>query len=280
MIKHLVIGIFTCLCCSLRLPRRYFLTMQRFLTRIVSRLWLHEPVTTAMSSESQIHTHSRRKMVVGLGNPGMEGTRHSVGMAVVDALAAHLGLGERWCGDRQLRGEVLVADAHHLVLLRPRVLMNINGVAVAKAANKYGVQPEDILLVHDELDKPLGKVAIKHGGSARGHNGVRSCMDCLRTDVMPRLRVGIGRPAGKTSVERHVLGRFSAEERKVLDSVLVQSVNILMSQLRDQDEKQCSSPSSTAGGRQAKVASIEPQQIQMCPANTKEQPSKTKAVET
>ncbi|XP_077570546.1 peptidyl-tRNA hydrolase isoform X3 [Stigmatopora nigra] len=105
--------------------------------------------------------------VVGLGNPGMEGTRHCVGIQVVCALAAHLGLAEHWRSDRQLCGEVNVVDARCLVLLRPQVLMNVNGVAVAKAASKYGVQPEDILLVHDEMDKPLGKVAIKHGGSAR-----------------------------------------------------------------------------------------------------------------
>ncbi|XP_077416858.1 peptidyl-tRNA hydrolase [Vanacampus margaritifer] len=261
MIKRLLVGIFTCLCFTLRQPRRYFLTMQRFLTRTVSRLWLCEPVAAAMSSETQVHTQGRRRMVVGLGNPGMEGTRHNVGMAVLGALAAHLGLGERWRSDRQLCGEVLVADARRLVLLRPRVLMNINGVAVAKAASKYGIQPEDILLVHDEMDKPLGKVAIKHGGSARGHNGVRSCMDCLRTDVMLRLRVGIGRPAGKMSVERHVLGRFGAEERNALDSVLVQSVDILMAQLQDQEEERCSSSSSPAGGKQAKVANMEPLQI-------------------
>ncbi|XP_019740218.1 peptidyl-tRNA hydrolase [Hippocampus comes] len=254
MIKRLLVGILTCLCCTFRPPRRYFLTMRRFLTRMVSRLWLCEPVAVAMSSETPVRAQGRRRMVVGLGNPGMEGTRHSVGMAVVGALAVRLGLGERWRRDRQLNGEVLEADMHHLVLLRPRVLMNVNGVAVAKAASKYGVRPEDILLVHDELDKPLGKVGIKHGGSARGHNGVRSCMDCLHTDVMPRLRVGIGRPTGKTSVERHVLGRFGAEETKVLDLVLVQSVNVLMAQLGEQEEEErrSSSPSQT------KVASVDP----------------------
>uniref|UniRef100_A0A4W6CS46 peptidyl-tRNA hydrolase n=1 Tax=Lates calcarifer TaxID=8187 RepID=A0A4W6CS46_LATCA len=168
--------------------------------------------------------------VVGLGNPGMEGTRHSIGMAVLGALAARLGVADRWRGDKHVSGEVIVSEVQHthVVLLRPRLLMNINGVSVAKAGE---LTPEDILLVHDELDKPLGKIAVKHGGSARGHNGVRSCVDCLQTDVMPRLRVGIGRPAGKTSVERHVLGRFSSEEQKVLDSVLVQSVDVLLSHI-------------------------------------------------
>uniref|UniRef100_A0A4W6CS55 peptidyl-tRNA hydrolase n=1 Tax=Lates calcarifer TaxID=8187 RepID=A0A4W6CS55_LATCA len=193
-------------------------------------------------------TFSESVLVVGLGNPGMEGTRHSIGMAVLGALAARLGVADRWRGDKHVSGEVIVSEVQHthVVLLRPRLLMNINGVSVAKAGE---LTPEDILLVHDELDKPLGKIAVKHGGSARGHNGVRSCVDCLQTDVMPRLRVGIGRPAGKTSVERHVLGRFSSEEQKVLDSVLVQSVDVLLSQLSQQQDPQ--SPSSPAEGRRA-----------------------------
>ncbi|XP_074495582.1 peptidyl-tRNA hydrolase [Sebastes fasciatus] len=227
-----------------------FGTMRRLLTRVIQGVWLREPFTPAMGVEAEIHTQGRRRLVVGLGNPGMEGTRHSVGMAVLGALAARLGVADRWRGDKHVSGEVIMSEVQqtHVVLLRPRLLMNINGVSVAKAAGKYGVKPEDILLVHDELDKPLGKMVIKHGGSARGHNGVRSCVDCLQTDVMPRLRVGIGRPTGKTSVERYVLGRFSSEEKKVLDSVLVQSVDLLLSQLSQQDS-QC--PSSPAGGSRA-----------------------------
>ncbi|XP_038559773.1 LOW QUALITY PROTEIN: probable peptidyl-tRNA hydrolase [Micropterus salmoides] len=241
------------LCCYLLLFFKKllnFVTMRRLLTRVINRVLLSELFTPAMGIEAEIHTQGRRKLVVGLGNPGMESTRHSVGMAVLGALASRLGADDRWRSDKHVSGEVIVSEVQHthVVLLRPRLLMNVNGVSVAKAAGKYGIKPEDILLVHDELDKPLGKIAIKHGGSARGHNGVRSCVDCLQTDVMPRLRVGIGRPTGKASVERHVLGRFSSEEQKVLDSVLVQSVDLLLSELSQQDSQ---SPSSPAGGRPA-----------------------------
>ncbi|TKS78185.1 putative peptidyl-tRNA hydrolase [Collichthys lucidus] len=233
-----------------------FVTMRRLLTRVINRVLLSELFTPAMGFEAEIHVQGRRRMVVGLGNVGMEGTRHSVGMAVLGMLATRLGVADRWRGDKHVSGEVIMSEVQdtHVVLLRPRLLMNVNGVSVAKAAAKYGIKPEDILLVHDELDKPLGKIAIKHGGSARGHNGVRSCIDCLQADVMPRLRVGISRPTGKTSVERHVLGRFSTEEQEVLDSVLVQSVDLLISQLSQQDSKQdpqSSSSSSPAGGRRA-----------------------------
>ncbi|KAK5909325.1 hypothetical protein CesoFtcFv8_003265 [Champsocephalus esox] len=226
-----------------------FVTMRRLLTRVIHRVLLCGRLKPAMGIEAEVHTQGQRRLVVGLGNTGMEGTRHNVGMSVLGALAARLGVADRWRGDKHVSGEVILSEVAqtHVVLLRPRLLMNINGVSVAKAAAKYGIKPEHILLVHDELDKPLGKIAIKHGGSARGHNGVRSCVDCLHTDVMPRLRVGIGRPEGQT-VERHVLGRFSTEEKKVLNSVLVQSVDILLSQLSQQGS---SSPSSPAGGRQA-----------------------------
>ncbi|TMS03975.1 putative peptidyl-tRNA hydrolase [Larimichthys crocea] len=90
-------------------------------------------------------------------------------MAVLGTLATRLGVADRWRGDKHVSGEVIMSEVQdtHVVLLRPRLLMNVNGVSVAKAAAKYGIKPEDILLVHDELDKPLGKIGIKHGGSAR-----------------------------------------------------------------------------------------------------------------
>ncbi|XP_056148344.1 probable peptidyl-tRNA hydrolase [Lampris incognitus] len=220
----------------------------RSLSRLTSRVLLSGPSPPVGGGE--IHAQSGCRLVVGLGNPGMEGSRHSVGMAVLGALAHRLGATDRWRGDKHVSGEVVVSEIHdvHVVLLRPKLLMNINGVSVAKAVTKYNIKPEDILLVHDELDKPLGKIAIKHGGSARGHNGVRSCIDCLQTDVMTRLRVGIGRPAGKTPVDRHVLGRFSEEEREVLSSVLDRSVDLLLSQLAQQHSQ---SPPPPAGGRPA-----------------------------
>ncbi|NXT23795.1 PTH hydrolase, partial [Syrrhaptes paradoxus] len=134
--------------------------------------------------------------VAGLGNYGLWGTRHSVGMAVLDRLARQLAVAEGWRVDRRCCADVVLAAAHglELVLLKPRRLMNLNGLSVASAAEMYSLRPEDIYLVHDDLDKALGKVVIKLGGSARGHNGVRSCISALHSNEMRRLRVGIGRP--------------------------------------------------------------------------------------
>ncbi|KPP63020.1 putative peptidyl-tRNA hydrolase [Scleropages formosus] len=204
---------------------------------VMMKALVNEPWTLTMSADASVLASASRKMVVGLGNPGMGSTRHSVGMAVVAALSGRLGVSESWRGDRPVSGEVALCELGdtQLVLLRPRVLMNLNGISVAKAAAKFHIQPEHILLVHDELDKPLGKFSLKKGGSARGHNGVKSCVECLQTNVMPRLLIGIGRPAEKALVNHHVLGRFSREEQKVLSNVLEQSVDLLLSQLTTTD---------------------------------------------
>ncbi|XP_058301277.1 peptidyl-tRNA hydrolase isoform X2 [Hylobates moloch] len=132
----------------------------------------------------------KRWMVAGLGNPGLPGTRHSVGMAVLGQLARRLGVAESWTRDRHCAADLALAplgDAQ-LVLLRPRRLMNANGRSVARAAELFGLTAEEVYLVHDELDKPLGRLALKLGGSARGHNGVRSCISCLNSnELLPLL---------------------------------------------------------------------------------------------
>ncbi|XP_038012262.1 probable peptidyl-tRNA hydrolase isoform X6 [Motacilla alba alba] len=106
--------------------------------------------------------------VAGLGNYGLRGTRHSVGMEVLDQLARQLAVAEGWRVDKRCCADVALATAHglELVLLKPRRFMNLNGLSVASAAELYSLGPGDIYLVHDDLDKALGKVAIKLGGSA------------------------------------------------------------------------------------------------------------------
>ncbi|KAJ1077806.1 hypothetical protein K5549_011133 [Capra hircus] len=178
----------------------------------------------------------KRWLVAGLGNPGLPGTRHSVGMAVLGHLARRLGVGDA-----------------QLVLLQPRRLMNLNGHSVARAvvtgatvslgqAELFGLTAEEVYLVHDELDKPLGKVALKLGGSARGHNGVRSCMSCLNSSAMPRLRVGIGRPTHRDAVQAYVLGRFSPAEQELLPPVLERAVDLLLDHIRQRSQGSSSGP--------------------------------------
>uniref|UniRef100_G1U0S4 peptidyl-tRNA hydrolase n=1 Tax=Oryctolagus cuniculus TaxID=9986 RepID=G1U0S4_RABIT len=180
----------------------------------------------------------KRWLVAGLGNPGLPGTRHSVGMAVLGQLARRLGVAESWARDPRCAADLALAplgDAQ-LVLLRPRRLMNSNGRSVARAAELFGLTADAVYLVHDELDKPLGKLALKLGGSARGHNGVCSCISCLNSSAMPRLRVGIGRPATADAVQAHVLGRFSPAEQELLPLLLDRATDLLLDHIRERSQ--------------------------------------------
>ncbi|XP_033047651.1 probable peptidyl-tRNA hydrolase isoform X1 [Trachypithecus francoisi] len=205
---------------------RGFLGARQWLSRAMSRCVL-EP-----------RPPGKRWMVAGLGNPGLPGTRHSVGMAVLGQLARRLGVAESWTRDRHCAADLALAplgDAQ-LVLLRPRRLMNANGRSVARAAELFGLTAEEVYLVHDELDKPLGRLALKLGGSARGHNGVRSCISCLNSNAMPRLRVGIGRPTHPEAVQAHVLGCFSPAEQELLPLLLDQATDLILDHIRERSQ--------------------------------------------
>ncbi|XP_028917958.1 probable peptidyl-tRNA hydrolase isoform X1 [Ornithorhynchus anatinus] len=196
------------------------------------RLWLRR-VMSGVAAAAELPPPARRWLVAGLGNYGMQGTRHNVGMAVLNQLARRLDVADQWKKERRCCADLAVARVGEteLLLLNPRRLMNVNGHSVAQAAKMYTLQAEDVYLVHDELDKPLGKLAMKLGGSARGHNGVRSCINCFSSDAMPRLRVGIGRPTHPEAVERYVLGRFTEAERERLPRLLDEAAELLLSHI-------------------------------------------------
>ncbi|XP_044162365.1 probable peptidyl-tRNA hydrolase [Bufo gargarizans] len=179
-------------------------------------------------------SREQRFMVVGLGNHSMSGTRHSVGMTAINRLARRLNVADQWKTDRRTGADLVTAqlDGVHLVLIKPRQFMNVNGTSVANAAGKFHLSPENIYLLHDELDKPLGKVTLKLGGSARGHNGVRSCIDHLKSDTMTRLLIGIGRPGDKSSVTAYVLGRFTKSEQEALSPVLEKGLDLLLGHIQ------------------------------------------------
>ncbi|XP_027629836.1 probable peptidyl-tRNA hydrolase isoform X5 [Tupaia chinensis] len=148
-----------------------------------SRLWLSRAMSRCVLEP---RPPGKRWLVAGLGNPGLPSTRHSVGMAVLGQLARRLGVAESWERDRRCAADLALAplgDAQ-LVLLRPRRLMNANGRSVARAAELFGLTAEEVYLVHDELDKPLGKLALKLGGSARQCRGCEWASGAPRT-LMP-----------------------------------------------------------------------------------------------
>ena len=175
-------------------------------------------------------------IVVGLGNPGprYEATRHNVGQMVVDELAARRG--EHFKAHKANARVVetwLRPGAAKLVLAKPNSFMNVSGGPVSALAKFYGVEPERIIVVHDELDIPFDALKLKIGGGHGGHNGVRDVAKALGSAEFPRVRVGIGRPPGRQDPADWVLDPFGATERQTLP-ILVGDAADAVEQLVDE----------------------------------------------
>lgn len=160
-----------------------------------------------------------RTLVVGLGNPGAqyEGTRHNAGAMVLAELARRAGV--RLSAHRARAGVAetrMRPGAPRLVLAQPLTYMNLSGGPVAALVKYYGVQPEDVVVVHDEIDLPFGTVKLKRGGGEGGHNGLRDITKALGTKDYVRVRMGVGRPPGRMDTADYVLRRFSGAEAKEL----------------------------------------------------------------
>jgi peptidyl-tRNA hydrolase, PTH1 family len=153
-------------------------------------------------------------LVVGLGNPGGEyaGHRHNVGRMVVDELARRHGA--PWKGKFAGQLAELRLDGHRVALLKPETWMNESGRSVAAAARFFKVEPDAILVVHDEIDFEHGRLQARSGGGLAGHNGLRSVAAHLRTPDFLRLRVGVGRPArgDRRAPAAYVLSNFAPED--------------------------------------------------------------------
>lgn len=158
-------------------------------------------------------------LVIGLGNPGptYADTRHNVGFAVVELLAARAGGGR--FGKHRTNADVVEGRlaGRRVVLAKPRTFMNLSGGPASGLARYYSTPIQDIVVVHDDLDLGFGVVRLKRGGGEGGHNGLRSISTSLGGRDYLRVRFGIGRPPGRQDPADFVLRRFSGTERKELE---------------------------------------------------------------
>jgi PTH1 family peptidyl-tRNA hydrolase len=167
------------------------------------------------------------KMVVGLGNPGSKysGTRHNIGFMALERMASSNGITFRQQSKLHgLAAETGVGD-QRLRLLMPQTYMNDSGRSIRAALDWFGFSPEQLLVLVDDMDLPLGRLRLRAQGGAGGHNGLRSTIQHLGSQVFPRLRIGIGAPAENPQERRaktvsHVLGSFSKSEQNSVDAVL------------------------------------------------------------
>jgi PTH1 family peptidyl-tRNA hydrolase len=161
------------------------------------------------------------KLIVGLGNPGPKyrGTLHNVGFDVVDALAQRHGV--TW---DSAPADALIAKVRNLgnfgdngmLLAKPLTFMNLSGRAVGDLQRYFKIEPSDLLVVTDDVNLPAGQLRARRGGSAGGHNGLKSIIELLGTDQFPRLRVGVGRGDPRRDLADHVLGRVDGDDKDIL----------------------------------------------------------------
>jgi len=169
------------------------------------------------------------KLVIGLGNPGKkyENTRHNVGWLILDKIA---GKKTGWQESKKSNCFYLKEKINHqeIELIKPLTFMNNSGQTVAHIQKKHNIKNENIIVIHDDLDLPLGTIRLKLDGSSGGHNGLQSIIDHLKTDKFIRLKIGIANDQRNIiPAEKFVLQKFNQEEKKALEKIIIKSVDIL-----------------------------------------------------
>lgn len=159
------------------------------------------------------------RLIVGLGNPGKkyQHTKHNVGFDTLDLLAKEMN--EKF--KRSIRFNAEIAKGSKFVLLKPLTYMNLSGNSIIKVMKYYNLEPEDILVIYDDLDLPAGKIRIRYQGSSGGHNGMKSIIQHIGQDFN-RIRIGVGRN-NNVAVVNDVLGKLSKPDRKLVDEIIERS---------------------------------------------------------
>lgn len=154
------------------------------------------------------------KLIVGLGNPGQEyeRTRHNVGFMVLDSFLGNVSWQQKFNG----LFYKTIMDGEQVIFLKPTTYMNNSGQSVVQFANYFHIDVTDILIVHDDLDLPLGTYKLKRNSSSGGHNGLKSIISCLNSEAFLRLKVGVTYQRGDNTID-YVLGKFSKKEFELLE---------------------------------------------------------------
>ena len=194
-------------------------------------------------SQSQSSSLIIPKLIVGLGNPEAKyaKTRHNIGFEVVDALADAWQLS--WQENRRFQGAIAEGKSPYhqkIYLLKPLTYMNRSGQSLRAVIDWYKLTTTDVLVIYDDMDLPLGRMRLRLSGSAGGHNGMKSIISHLGNQNFPRLRIGIGKSNQVDATISHVLGRFSPEERAIIDKVLPLVVKAIEMSLKEGVEKSMS----------------------------------------
>ena len=218
-------------------------------------------------------------IIVGLGNPGAEYKRHrhNVGFMAVDAIHRRHGF-PPW--RRRFQAEVSegTLGGERTLLLKPQTFMNESGRAVGEAARFYKVEPEDIVVIHDEVDLPPGKIRMKTGGGTAGHNGLRSIAPAIG-DGFRRLRIGVGHPGVKEMVPIHVLHDFAKSDAAWLDPLLDAIGDAAPLLAEGKDSTFANRLHEALGAKEEPKKKVRPERELPAPAESKSEPAERPAAE-
>lgn len=158
-------------------------------------------------------------LIVGLGNPGREydGTRHNIGFEAIDYISSKNNIDINKSKFKGVFGEGFI-EGQKVILLKPTTYMNLSGESIREVINFYKIDNNKIIVIYDDISLEIGKLRIREKGSAGGHNGIKSIIANMGTDVFPRIKIGVGQPKG--DLVSHVLGRFNKEEEQDLKEVI------------------------------------------------------------
>ena len=165
-------------------------------------------------------------IIAGLGNPGKEyeNTRHNAGFMVIDALVDKLNADVSEKKHKGLCGKAVIGG-QKCILLKPQTYMNSSGESIRAAADYYKIEPEDIIVIYDDISLAPGQLRVRAKGSAGGHNGIKSIIAHLGTQEFPRVRVGVGEKPSRMDLADYVLGHFSAEDKKIMTDAVKEAAD-------------------------------------------------------
>ena len=164
-------------------------------------------------------------LIAGLGNPGPKyrNTRHNVGFQVINLLSRELGV--RLLSRRfQSRNKLTKYKGKEVVLLRPTTFMNLCGKSIKACADYFQLEAKCLLIVHDDLDLPIGRIKVVTHGGTGGHKGIQSIIDYLHNSHFSRVKIGIGRPQYKETIEEYVLSPFYDDQKRIMEKTIHQAV--------------------------------------------------------
>lgn len=170
-------------------------------------------------------------IIAGLGNPGRNytGTRHNIGFEAADALASKFDIKFNKTKFKADIGEGIIGG-EKVILAKPQTFMNLSGESIRPLRDWYKVPDENIIIIYDDISLPLGKLRLRAKGSAGGHNGMKSIIYQLGTDLFPRLKIGVGAPQNENiDLADFVLGKFSKEETKILTESVIKATEAVES---------------------------------------------------